>query len=136
MQASLELQRALVAALAADGAIRARGLKLYDGPPADAPAPYLSVGADVVSARSWQGGGGYEHRFSVTLWDAREGFATAKQGLSEVERVVLTMPGHVGGLRLMGVRLVRATVRRTARNWTQGIAEFRALSVKEDEHGG
>lgn len=136
MQASLELQRALVASLAADGAILARGLKLYDGPPADAPAPYLSVGADVVSARNWQGGGGYEHRFSVTLWDVREGFATAKQVLAEVERVVLAMPGRVGGLRLMGVRLVRATVRRTGRNWTQGVVEFRALSVMENEHGG
>ena len=136
MRASLELQRALVAALMADGAILAKGLKLYDGPPADARPPYLSVGADSVSARAWQGGGGHEHRFSVTLWDVREGLAPAKETLADVERVVLAMPQRLGGLRLMGVRLVRATVRRTARNWTQGIVEFRALSVMEDENGG
>lgn len=136
MQASLELQRALVAALLADGALGARGLKLYDGPPADARAPYLSVGADVVSARAWQGGGGHEHRFSVSLWDVREGFASAKETMAEVERVVLAMPRQLGAMRLIGVRLVKATVRRTARNWTQGIVEFRALSVMEDENGG
>lgn len=136
MQASLELQRALVAALTADGAILARGLKIYDGPPPDARPPYISVGADVVSARTWQGGGGHDHRFSVSLWDVREGFAPAKQTLADVERVVLAMPHHVGGFRLMGLRLMRATVRRTARNWTLGTAEFRVFSVMEDEHGG
>lgn len=136
MQASLELQRALVAALMADSAILARGIRLYDGPPADARSPYLSVGGDVVSARRWQGGGGHEHRFSVTLWDVREGFAFAKEALADVERVVLAMPRRPGGLRLMGVRLVRGTVRRTARNWTQGTVEFRALSVRENEDGG
>lgn len=136
MKASLELQRALVAALAADTAITERGLKLFDGPPADARAPYLSVGADVVSARGWQGGGGHEHRFSVSLWDVREGFAAAKETLAEVERVVLAMPRALGAVRLTGLRMVRATVRRTARNWTQGVVEFRALTVMEDEHGG
>ncbi len=136
MQASLTLQRALVAALTTDATILARGLKLYDGPPADARAPYLSVGADSVSARLWQGGGGCEHRFSVSLWDVREGFASAKEALAEVERVALALPPKMGGLRLMGLRLVRATVRRTARNWTHGIVEFRALSVMEEENGG
>ena len=136
MQASLELQRALVAALAADAAIVARGLKLFDGPPADARAPYLSVGADIVSARGWQGGGGHEHRFSVSLWDVREGFAAAKEALADVERIVLSMPREMGAARLTGLRMVRATVRRSARNWTQGIAEFRALTVMENEHGG
>nr|WP_255696688.1 DUF3168 domain-containing protein [Sandaracinobacteroides sayramensis] len=130
------MQRALVSALVADGAIRARGLKIYDGPPAEARAPYLSVGADMVSARGWQGGGGHEHRFSVSLWDVREGFAPAKEALADVERVVLAMPRHFAGVRLTGVRLLRATVRRTGRNWTQGIAEFRALSVREDQDGG
>ena len=79
MRASLELQRALVTALAADAALSAQGLKLYDGPPADARAPYLSVGGDVVAARGWQGGGGLEHRFTVSLWDVRDGLAAAKE---------------------------------------------------------
>lgn len=136
MQASLELQRALVAALSADAAIVANGIGLYDGPPVDARAPYLSVGADVVILRGWQGGGGAEHRFSLTFWDVREGFAPAKQALLEVERVVMAMPRAIGTRRLVGMRLLRATVKRAQRNWTQGVLEFRALSVMENGHGG
>lgn len=131
MQASLELQRALVEALSSDSALNARALKIYDGPPADARPPYLSVGADVVSDRGWKGGGGYEHRFSVTLWDARDGLAAAKAVMADVERIVLGMPRQVGGYRLLTLRLLRATVRRSPRNWTQAVSEFRALSVMD-----
>ncbi len=129
MQASLELQRALVAALSSDAALSARALKLYDGPPADARPPYLSVGADVVSDRGWKGGGGYEHRFSVTLWDAGDGLAAAKGVMADVERIVLQMPRQFGTVRLLSLRLLRASVRRSPRNWTQAVIEFRALSV-------
>lgn len=58
MKSSLELQRALVAALREDAVLGARGIKLFDGPPADARPPYLSVGQDVVINRGWKGGGG------------------------------------------------------------------------------
>jgi hypothetical protein len=129
MQASLELQRALVAALSNDAALSARALRLYDGPPADARPPYLSVGADVVVDRGWKGGGGYEHRFSVTLWDARDGLAAAKSVMADVERIVLAMPRQFAGVRLISLRLQRASVRRSARSWTQAVVEFRALSV-------
>ncbi len=132
MRASLELQRALVAALAADAALSARALKLYDGAPADARPPYLSIGADVVTDRGWKGGGGREHRFAVTLWDARDGLAAAKEVLADVERVVLAMPRLFAGVRLVSLGLLRATVRRGSRGWMQGVLEFRALSVMED----
>lgn len=132
MWASLILQRALAAAILADGVIGASGLKLYDGPPAEARAPYLSVGADSVSARQWQGGGGFEHRFTLSLWDVREGLAGAKELMAEVERVVLAMPRQLSGTRITALRLVRGNVRRTQRNWTLGQLEFRALTVVED----
>jgi len=129
MRASLELQRALVAALTSDAALDARALRLFDGPPADARPPYLSVGADVVLDRGWKGGGGYEHRFSVTLWDGRDGLAMAKDVMADVERVVLAMPREFAGVRLVSLRLLRATVRRSPKSWTQAVIEFRALSV-------
>ncbi len=132
MRASLELQRALVAALAGDSLLAARGLPLFDGPPADARPPYLSVGADVVTDRGWKGGGGQEHRFSVTLWDAREGVAAAKEVMADVERAVVAMPRQFAGVRLVSLKLFRAMVRRSPRNWTQAVLEFRALSVVED----
>ena len=132
MQASLELQRALVAALEGDGALRVLGVRLFDGPPADARPPYLSLGQDVVTDRGWKGGGGLEHRFAVAMWAAREGFAATKEVLAEVERVVLAMPVRIGSLRITSLRLLRASVRRTQRGWTQGVLEFRALTVWEN----
>jgi hypothetical protein len=132
MRNSLELQRAVAGALSGDQALRALGIPIFDGPPPDSRAPYLSVGADTVSARGWQGGEGREHRFAVSLWDSREGLANAKSVLGEVERVVLAMPRTANGLRLIGLRLLRASVRRTQRGWTLGQLEFRVLSVMED----
>ncbi len=135
MQASLELQRGLVAALQADAALSAHGLAIYDGPPSGAPSPYLSVGEDIARFRGWKGGGGVEHRFAVTLWDLRESFASAKAILADVERVVLMMPRQFGRSRLVWLRLLRGTVKRTKRNWTQGTLEFAALSVEGDGNG-
>ena len=132
MQSSLELQRALVAALVGDVALGSRGLKLFDGPPPNVRPPYLTVGHDVVTDRGWKDGGGLEHRFQLTMWDAREGFAAIKEVLADVERVVLAMPRRIGSLRVTNLRLLRASVRRTARGWTQGVLEFRAFSVREN----
>jgi hypothetical protein len=132
MQASLELQRALAAALNGDAVLAAAGLSALDGPVAGAAAPYLSIGPDRVSERGWKGGSSLEHRFTVTLWDRREGMAAAKAQLAEVERVVLGMGRELPGVRLLSLRLQGAAVRRTSRNGTQGVLEFRAVSVREN----
>jgi hypothetical protein len=129
MRASLELQRRVATALAVDVHLQARGIPVFDGPPANARPPYLSIGADSMAGRTWQGGAGAEHRFAVSLWDNRESLAAAKEILADVERAVLAMPPSGGGLRLIGLRLVRGSVRRTSRNWLLGQMEFRTLSV-------
>lgn len=131
MRNSLDLQRALAAALAGDPALRARGLPVFDGPPVDVRPPYLSIGGDTVASRRWQGGAGEEHRFVVSLWESREGLAAAKALLAEVERVVMALPAVTHGLRLVGLRMVRGSVRRTQRGWTLGQLEFRVISVRE-----
>lgn len=131
MDASLGLQRALVAALDGDAALGARGLKALDGPPADARAPYLSVGPEVVRARGFRGGRTTEHRFTVTFWDMRGGMADAKAVLGEVERAVLAMPRQLEAARILTLELAAATVRRGPRDWTQGVLDFRALLVME-----
>ena len=79
MRASLELQRRVAAALADDAHFQARGIPVFDGPPANARPPYLSIGADSMAGRTWQGGAGTEHRFAVSLWDNRESLAAAKE---------------------------------------------------------
>jgi len=133
MRASLALQRQLVAALSADANLSARGLQLFDGPPADARPPYLTVGSDSVSDWGFKGGEGRVHRFSVTLWDGRENLAGAKEILGEVEAAVMAMPRAFAGVRLINLRLMRAQVKRSAKSWTQGTIEFRALSVIEQQ---
>ncbi len=132
MRNSLELQRALTGALAADPALAGIGLPIFDGPPADARPPYVSIGSDTVVSRRWQEGEGEEHRFAVSLWDNREGLAAAKAVLSEIERVVMALPARVAGLRLVGLRMVRGSVRRTQRGWTLGELEFRVITVREN----
>jgi hypothetical protein len=86
----------------------------------------------MVSERGWKGGGGLEHRFSISLWDARDGVAAAKDVLADVERVVLAMPRTFADVRLISLRLARAFVKRSPKSWTQGVVEFRAMSVMED----
>ena len=132
MRNSLDLQRALNLALSTDPILRALGLPVFDGPPVDARPPYVAIGSDMVVPRRWQGGTGEEHRFGVMLWDNREGVAAAKEALAEIERVVLALPRRTAGLRLVGLRTVRGSVRRTQRGWTLGQLEFRVLSVREN----
>lgn len=132
MKTSLMLQRLVVSALAADPVFRARDIPVFDGPPAHARPPYLSIGADVVVGRVWQGGGGSEHRFAVALWDNRDSLAGAKDVLADVERAILAIPASNAGLRLIGLRLLRGSVRRTAKGWIQGQLEFRTLAMMEN----
>lgn len=132
MHASLELQRGIATALRKDAVISALGLEVYDGPPVDASVSYLSIGEDAASFQGWVGGGGLEHRFAVTLWDRREGFAAVKGKLAEVERVILAMSHNIGEFRLVRLRLVRGTVQRTKQGWIRGVLEFLTLSVRRD----
>lgn len=131
MQASLVLQRRLVAALASSPVLSATGLKIFDGPPPDARPPYLAVGTQAVLDWGWKGGGGEDHRFQVTLWNAADGMAAAKPILAEVEKVVLAMPRFGEGVRLVTLRRTRAQIRRRAKQWAEGVLEFRALVVME-----
>lgn len=131
MQASLVLQQALVEAWVADAALSALGLRLFDGPPADARPPYASFGIDVVTELPWAGGGAEEHRFRLHLWDARQGAAPAKAIMAEMVRVVLALPRGLPGYRLVSLRLVRSQVKTNPKSWTQGILEFRAVSEVE-----
>lgn len=131
MRNSLDLQRALAGAIAADPVLSGMGLPVFDGPPAEARPPYVVIGNDMVVSRRWQGGRGEEHRFAVSLWDNREGLAAAKAVLGELERVVMSLPAEISGLRLIGLRMVRGSARRTQRGWILGELEFRVISERE-----
>ncbi|MFN3591377.1 MAG: DUF3168 domain-containing protein [Thermaurantiacus sp.] len=132
MQASLILQRALHAALAADTMLQARSIRIFDAPPADAPPPYISIGADEVRDWGWKGGGGWEHRFAIRLWDQPGSFGTMKAVMADVERAVRTMPRQYPGLRIVSLSLAEAKVRPNRKTWTEGVIAFRARTVMEN----
>lgn len=132
MQQSLSLQRAIVAALEADPGLIAAGVRVHDGPPADARPPFVTLGPDMVVPWQWQGGGGEEHRLALTAWIGREGIASAKAVLANVSGAILGMPRTTEGLRIVTLRLLRGQVRRNPRSWTEGRLEFLARTMKED----
>jgi hypothetical protein len=132
MHDSLALQRLMAAALAADPALQARGMSVFDSPPADARPPYLALGPDSATVWGWKGGGGHEHRLLVSAWLGRDGLAGAKAVLGDIERAVLAIPRSGEGIRIVTLRLLRAQVRRNPKSWTEGRAEFLARTVEED----
>lgn len=131
MQQSLSLQRAIVAALEADPALMAAGVRVHDGPPADARPPFVALGPDVVVPWRWKDGGGEEHRLVLTAWVGRDGLASAKTLLARVTEAVLAMPRVNEGVRIVTLRLVRGQVKRNPRSWTEGRLEFLARTVEE-----
>ncbi|MFN7173681.1 MAG: DUF3168 domain-containing protein [Thermaurantiacus tibetensis] len=131
MDASLRLQRLLVAALEAHPPLRAAGVAVHDGPPADARPPFIGLGPDSMQPWAWKDGGGHEHRLTVSVWIGRDGMAGAKALMGEIEAAVLGMPRAGEGLRIVALRLLRSLVKRNPRSWTEGRLEFLARTIRE-----
>ena len=124
MSASLAMQRLLVAALAGIDGITG----VHDGPPADAPPPYLVIGSDLVSDWSTKTETGHEHRIAINVWDAGPGAARAKAIMGRVETRLAALAGNRNGHLLVSARLLRTLVLTDAEGWSQGIVEFRLRS--------
>lgn len=131
MEESLALQHWLVLGLQGDPVLAGAGLKLHDGPPPDAQPPYVALGPDSTSDWGWKGGGGTEHRLTLTLWMGRESMARTKWMLAEMERVILSLPRAVDGVRVVTLRILRGQVKRNPKSWTAGRLELLVRSVKE-----
>ena len=129
--ASLALQRALHAALTGDAGVMALLTGIFDAVPPGTRLPYAVIGADVVTDWSHKSGTGHEHRFQVALWDEAAGSARLKQAMAAVEAAVVGLEGAgiESGLRLTGLRFLRAQVAREASGPARGLVEFRVRSV-------
>lgn len=126
MSASLVVQRLLVTALAGVPGVTG----VYDGPPADAVAPYLVIGADLVTDWSTKTETGHEHRITITVWDAGPGTARAKAVMGAVETAVAALTGVRDGHVVVSARLLRTLVLTDAEGWSQGIVDFRIRSLQ------
>jgi len=124
MSASLAMQRLMRSALAGIEGVSG----IFDGPPVDAAAPYLTIGPDLVTDWSTKTETGHEHRVQVRVWDERAGHARVKLVMGAVEAALAGMAGSVDGHGLVSSRLVRALVIRDSEGWTEGLVEFRLRS--------
>ena len=101
--AALELQKAVLAALAGNAGLVAAlgGPKFHDLTPGRVPYPYVSFGP--ASMHDWSTGteDGSEHFLTLHVWSARKGKSEA---LGLMERIDETL--HEAALDLAGYRLI------------------------------
>ncbi|MBL8650636.1 MAG: DUF3168 domain-containing protein [Sphingopyxis sp.] len=105
MSAEQALRAAALALLAGDAALAALVHGVFDGVPARASAPYLSVGAAEGSDWGTKDVAGREVRLVLTLVGAGE--AAGDAAAARVEALVPGLRGDTGGWRIVGARVVR-----------------------------
>lgn len=127
MSAGLAMQQLVVAALADLPGVTG----VWDGPPADAAPPYISIGADVLTDWGTKTEAGHEHRLALNLWHAGPGMAPAKALLGAMETRLRAMAGSAAGHRLVSVRLARSLVLSGPDGLVQGVLEVRLRSVAQ-----
>jgi hypothetical protein len=118
------MQRLMVAALSGLSGVTG----VFDGPPADAEAPYLVIGPELLSDWSTKTETGHEHRVQVRVWDHGRSAVRVRPLMAAVEAALVDLSGTVDGQRLVSSRFVRATVLSDGDDWTQGVVEFRLRS--------
>lgn len=124
MAAGLAMQKAVVAALAGMPGLTG----VYDGPPADAAAPYAVIGPDLVTDAGTKTGEAHDHRVVVTIWDDRPGGARVQGLLGAAETRLRALAGAWDGHRIVWARLVRAGVGAAKDGWRPGVIEMRLRS--------
>lgn len=118
------LQTALVAQL--DAAAELAGLTgIYDGPPARAAFPYLSIGSSLASDWSTKTETGREIRLSLTLWDDGSQPTRLYALIAAAERSVMALPRTLPGWRIASLVFVRSLVARDPQGPWAGLVEHR-----------
>lgn len=125
MSQSLELQMAVVAAL--ENAAGLAGWPVFDGPPAGAPLPYITIGPDLVADISGQEAPLKRHRFAVTLWAGAAAVSALKPAMAAAEAAVLAMETALPSARVVWLDFRRGFTRRDVRSGlVRGEVEFEA----------
>ncbi|WP_439547266.1 tail completion protein gp17 [Sandarakinorhabdus sp.] len=127
MSASLAVQSLVVAALADLPGLTG----VYDGPPADAVAPYAVIGPDLVTDWSSKTETGHAVRLVVTIWDDRHGAARLRALLGAAEVRLRALAGVRDGARIVVVQLLRSGVGAAQDGWRPGSIEIRVLTHEQ-----
>ena len=118
------MQKAVVVALA-----EVPGLTgVFDGPPADAAAPYAVIGPGLVTDAGTKTEVSHDHRMLVTIWDDRPGGARLQALLGAAEARLRALAGSWDGHRILNARLVRSGVGAPVEGWRPGTIEMRLRS--------
>ncbi len=129
--ASLALQQAIFAALAADAGLLALlgGVRVWDDVPERAEFPYVTFA--LSSERDWSTGSeeGSEHLLTLHAWSRAAGRKEAHEILGALRRVLHDAALALSGHRLVNLRHEFSEVRRDADGETfHGIARYRAVT--------
>jgi hypothetical protein len=119
MSAGGAVQTAIAAAL--DGVAELAGV--FDGPPARAAYPYVTIDAATETDWSHKSGGGREVLIGLTVWDDQP---VRLHGLADAVEAGVASVSDVAGWQLVTMRLMRRRLLRdVAGPWAAAI-EFRA----------
>lgn len=109
------LQAAIYQLLAADTALTALvGDAIYDGLPSGSlPETYVSLGPEAVRDRSDREGAGAQHRVTISVVSAAQGFAAAKAAAAAVCDALADAAPVLERGRVVGIWFERARAQRT-----------------------
>ena len=125
MSAGGALQTAIAAALNAVGELTG----VFDGPPARAAFPYVTLDASTETDWSHKSGTGREVLVAITLWDDQP---VRLHALTDAVEAVMDGLGETVGWQLVSLRLVRRkTIRDVAGPWAAAV-DFRARMLALD----
>ena len=122
MTAGQAIQEAAVAALASID-----GLAVFDGPPARASYPYVSIDAASETDWSHKSGTGREVPIAITVWDdVPERLSRLSGEIEQAVNAINDLTAGLNGWQLVSLRFVRRRiVRDVAGPWAAAI-DFRA----------
>lgn len=130
--ASLALQSAVVAALAANAALTSRtggAPRIFDGVPPATPYPYLTIGQTIERDWSTSTEDGAEHTLTVQVWSRAQGRREAHELAALVRSTLAQDTLALDGHRLVGIRHEFSESRREADNETfRALVRFRAVT--------
>lgn len=123
--AVIAVQAALVVALGGHAGLAEAVSGIFDGPPARAAYPYVSIGEAVSTDWSSKTARGREIRIAVTIWDDGERPALLHGLMADAEDAIDGMARDLDGWRVASLAFLRARIVRDADGPWAGLVEYR-----------